>query len=166
MRRFIETRAGLVNLDHVVRIEEDEPTGHHLLFDANGNTLGVTWVHNLTDLCGTIVSAAPGTFAFIFDHDALSERPTAENVYSTLTPVIGWRIGPGERIPVLLETARTEHEWLVIQMPTGQLFGMTGEGFDTLDQAQTRFLADRQDEWDSTNAAKPSDAAKDAAEPA
>ena len=157
MSRFIQTEDGYVNASHVVKAREGKD-GVVRLIGAGGEDLGNTWTDTLRDLCGTIVPAAPGTFAFIINDDAMGARPTAEHVYSVFEPVIGWRIRDGydERnsVPVLIDTPLPESGFYVIQMPTGQLFGPNAEQFDNLDDAMARFLTRRQAEWDRKHAAK------------
>ena len=157
MSRFIKTEDGYVNASHVVKAREGKD-GVVRLIDAGGEDLGKTWADTLHRVCGTIVPAAPGTFAFIINDDAMGARPTADHVYSVFEPVIGWRIRDGydERnsVPVLIDTPHPESGFYVIQMPTGQLFGANAEQFDNLDDAMARFLTRRQAEWDRKHAAK------------
>jgi len=157
MSRFIQTEDGYVNASHVVKAREGKD-GVVRLIGAGGEDLGNTWTDKLRDLCCTIVPAAPGTFAFIINDDAMGARPTADHVYSVFEPVIGWRIRDGydERnsVPVLIDTPLPESGFNVIQLPTGQLFGPNAEQFDNLDDATARFLTRRQAEWDRKHAAK------------
>jgi hypothetical protein len=87
MTRFIETENGYVNLDHVKTAKRVGKDFEHRLFDADGESLGVTRLHgqSLEDLTSAVIPAAPGAHAIAIYADE-------HGIFVSKPAIVGWRL--------------------------------------------------------------------------
>jgi hypothetical protein len=166
MAEFIHTDRGEVNLAHVARyVYADGNLATVELFDANGNSLGISSGDPET---GTIVPAAPGTIATVVTVNDLEptaeknvmrarrEPPTREDLSAERVPVAAWRVTgwAADPIPAFGYGSIATNQTILLEWPDGQL-----EGFDcryeNLDAALAGILEEAQEEWHRRLAAAP-----------
>ncbi|MFL5252015.1 MAG: hypothetical protein ACJ8AI_03845 [Rhodopila sp.] len=125
MPKFIETKEGWINLDHVhwiraVHTREDQ-TCRYILHTGNENFVKTSFKPIDWDIeAADIIPAAAGTVAYIFGA-ADEKRPTLNDIWVTVERVIGWRttVSWWHADPVFAEHPSDGVVMLV--MPNGQI---------------------------------------------
>jgi len=138
--RFVETRNGLVNLDHVATItrrEEMRPRSGELtvysLRDTAGRSLGETSDFYPDDLLVTVVPAAVGAFVHVV-------LEYGNEVQIDQVSVVAWKIRGEDAEPILTDTP-TSNQTVLIPQPDGKITFPYDRTFDSLDEARQYFQA-------------------------
>jgi hypothetical protein len=158
---FVATRNGLLNLSFVARVTNRKTEGswETVFLNSEGETLGAASGFDADGLVGTVIPAAPGsTAALIWVDEDSKDRPSVDDVYSEIVPVIAWRVdSDGTATPVFLEQP-VHNARILFPMPDGHsLLEPDVDTHQSLDGAKAETLKALLSAWERKQADKKQD---------
>lgn len=155
MARFMTTDIGMINLDHIIRIERGETVGEmDCLYTVTGEKLECRIGSMRLESVGTVIPAAPGTVATVVSVLDTFEKPVADNVIEEREPIVGWLDYGGYLEPMFLQTPPKHAVALLRVGDEYRELSYDGLRDVTIKGARTLALHNKTDEWWQSEEAK------------